>query len=164
MTRVISMNTAINGVRLDPHISFGSRLTSLFYCIFRSSAWQGTFRDTFEKIYRQLLFLRNLLKIYFVTELTKSKMVSICVIQEQKIFQRIYLCESRGKLLIFETNLQRDKARHDKLQNKCKNLITLGTGNYVKMYLKKNHCLKSFYEELLPRPFSEFSPQTILNK
>ena len=55
-----------------------------------------------------------------------------------KIFQ-----ETRNNLFIFFNKFVENKERHNKLQNRYKNLETLGTqytGNYVKIYGKESLC------------------------
>ena len=63
MTRVISASTHINGVRLVHHISFANTVAYLYlFLIVFFETVLPTFRESFKKFNRQLLFLRNHLK------------------------------------------------------------------------------------------------------
>ena len=61
-THVIGRSTVNNRIALIHHISLESTVTYVFYCIIRNNTWKRTIRQSFKKIVRQLLFLRNHLK------------------------------------------------------------------------------------------------------
>ena len=76
ITRMISTSTGINGVRLAHHISEARMVTYHYLLFFSKQCVVENIQEKFQKIHRQLLFLRNHLKAHSAFSITVFSMIS----------------------------------------------------------------------------------------